>query len=596
MYKFNLPLKKYYLCFLLLFISGFASAQAVGKTEEKELYFEIYYVYQEHDTVIAFIHGAPGLNIKKGNSVIGYRAYRKSIDKTKPDREFKSIGSGRIVQADSMIACLIKLNKITETLKEGDMIALKVNLPALSYRSIFSELAFNKVQLTNSEKEKFYSLSEFIYQDSKDKEDSIFSLMFVDLSLSYNYLKDMKDLPETVTGKQKEGRYSGKSAIEMLRDAKREDIESFLLFVNSFPGKYMSQPYKLNETFATWIMNGAPLSSVEIKKALFPVYKNKALFLKLLPAYKHDIIKDNHCLKFVQEVEDLIAADRMADALEFNNFIKTVAYAVNDTAGKALAWLYEAEISHKQDRYTVAISQCDSAIKYAVLANEHEYELAAISKKIYCLNKTLQTAKAKLMLADFEKKLLAYKSTLDENVYNKNWQKRYEYEGAMYYAEGNYGEALKFYAQLIELNKGINSYESLKANAEYFTFIARVNNDQGKPSNALDSFTKAAYIYKINFDTLNWAKVQNEIAYSYYKLGNYNKSIAYSDTAMQKLLLFNDFNEAGYSKSLMGSNYWELGKYDTAVLAHKESIALRKKANNFRARHIPGKASANYIY
>jgi tetratricopeptide (TPR) repeat protein len=328
-------------------------------------------------------------------------------------------------------------------------------------------------------------------------------------------------------------------------------------------------------------MNGAPLSSAEIKKALFPVYKNKDLFLKLLPAYKHDIIKDNHCLKFVQEVEDLIAADRMADALEFNNFIKTVAYAVNDTAGKALAWLYEAEISHKQDRYTVAISQCDSAIKYAILANEHEYELAAISKKIYCLNKTLQTAKAKLMLADFEKKLVAYKSTLDENVYNKNWQKRYEYEGAMYYAEGNYGEALKFYAQLIELNKGINSYESLKANAEYFTFIARVNNDQGKPSNALDSFTKAAYIYKINFDTLNWAKVQNEIAYSYYKLGNYNKSIAYSDTAMQKLLLFNDFNEAGYSKSLMGSNYWELGKYDTAVLAHKESIALRKKANNF---------------
>ncbi len=583
-----MPGKKYYLCFLLLFVSAFASAQAVGKTEEKELYFEIYYVYQEHDTVIVYIQGAQGLGIKKGNSATGYQAYKQATDKTKPNRDFKSVGSGRIVLADSVIACMIKLNKITDTLKEGDMIALKVNVPVLAYRSIFSELAFNKVQLTNSEKEKFYSLSEFIYRDSKDKEDSIFSLMFLDLALSYDFLKDMKDLPENVTGKMKDGRYAGKTVLEMFRDAKRKDIESFLLFVNSFPGKYMSQPYKLNETFAGWIINGSPLSSAEIKKALFPVFKNKALFLKLLPAYKHDIIKDNYCLKFIEEVENLLAVEKFTDAMEFNDFIKTLAYAVNDTSGKSLAWILEAEINHKQGRYTVAITQCDSAIKYAILANEHGYELAAISKKIYCLNETLQTAKAKIMLEDFEKKLLAYKSTLDDDVYNRYWQKRYEYEGDMYYAEGNYyyaegnyGQALKSYAQLIEVNKEINSYESLKKNAEYFTFIARVNNDQGKPSNALDSFTKAAYIYRINFDTLNWAKVQNEIAYSHYKLGNYNKSIAYSDSAMQKLLLLNDFNDAGYSKSLMGSNYWELGHYDSAVLAHKESITLRKKANNF---------------
>ncbi|TMI77592.1 MAG: tetratricopeptide repeat protein, partial [Bacteroidetes bacterium] len=43
---------------------------------------------------------------------------------------------------------------------------------------------------------------------------------------------------------------------------------------------------------------------------------------------------------------------------------------------------------------------------------------------------------------------------------------------------------------------------------------------------------------------------------------------------------FRDYNDAGYSKSLMGSCFWELGKYDSAAMAHKESISLRRSGGN----------------
>ena len=531
--------------------------------------------------MIVFIDGAQQFGLKKGNLINAYQCYTKATETDQPDRKFNFVGGGKIVMADSLIAAMVKLNKIKDTLIEGDLISIKINVPRLEYRSIFSDLAFNKILFTDLNRESFYGLNNILNTDNKRKEDSLYAIMVKDLHDSYTLVKDREDFKASVNQKIKGGRYAGKTYLEMLRDAKREDIERYLLFVAAYPNNYRGKNFKLNETFVTWALNNAPYSPGEVKKALLPVYKNKEAFLKLLPIYKKDILEDNHCVAFIKEVEKLIAQDKFTEAAALNDFIRTLAYAVNDPGGKALTWVLTAEINHKQDRFDIAVAQCDSAIKYALLANEHEYELAGISKKIYCLNQLLRFSESKKLLQEFETKLTAYKSTLDEDTYNTNWQKRYEYEGSMYYAEGNYDLALKSYGSLIDLNKGINSFESIMKNAEYFAFIGRVNNDQGKPSLALGSFLNAAYTYRVNYDTANWAKVQNDMAYSYYKLSNYSKSMAYTDSAMQKLLLINNFNDAGYSKSLQGSSYWELGKYDSAVIAHKESIDLRKKAKNF---------------
>ena len=65
----KLPAKKYYLCLIFLLSSAFSYAQMPVKTEEKELFFDIYYAYRENDTsIVVFIDGALGLGIKKGNN------------------------------------------------------------------------------------------------------------------------------------------------------------------------------------------------------------------------------------------------------------------------------------------------------------------------------------------------------------------------------------------------------------------------------------------------------------------------------------------------------------------------------------------------
>ena len=53
---------------MLLFISVNCIAQKAGKTEVKEIFFEISYVYPANDTMIVFLKGANSLGLQKGAS------------------------------------------------------------------------------------------------------------------------------------------------------------------------------------------------------------------------------------------------------------------------------------------------------------------------------------------------------------------------------------------------------------------------------------------------------------------------------------------------------------------------------------------------
>ena len=190
--------KKYCCCLLLFFLSTTSFAQDISKTEEKEIYFEIYYVYvAKKDTMIVFLKDAKNLGIQKGASVTAYQSY-KSASHGQPEREFKVVGSGRVAVADTLIACFIKLDKGADSLEKGDMVALHINLPQSKINSIFSKLVFNNIYLVNANKKKFYSFPQIFKYDGKQLEDSIFTQMVLDIKDSYDFLKDIKDERLTV--------------------------------------------------------------------------------------------------------------------------------------------------------------------------------------------------------------------------------------------------------------------------------------------------------------------------------------------------------------------------------------------------------------
>lgn len=63
------------------------------------------------------------------------------------------------------------------------------------------------------------------------------------------------ELPNPTTGL-----YAGQRIYDIMANVTKEDVAIFLGFVKAFPGKYIGKEWKISETFATWLINNAPVS------------------------------------------------------------------------------------------------------------------------------------------------------------------------------------------------------------------------------------------------------------------------------------------------------------------------------------------------
>lgn len=55
-----------------------------------------------------------------------------------------------------------------------------------------------------------------------------------------------------------EGRYAGIPLAHVLYHITPEDLQGFLRYVKAYPGNYVGRNLKISETFATWVVYGAP--------------------------------------------------------------------------------------------------------------------------------------------------------------------------------------------------------------------------------------------------------------------------------------------------------------------------------------------------
>ena len=580
-------LKKIPLLFLLLLFHFFAIAQLNDKTEVKEVYLSINYVYRVHDTVIAFLQNARSLGIENKSFVRAFQSYKSATDGVSAARSMSEIGSGTIMLYDTLVSSVIKLYHEADSLEIGDLVSLKLKIPVLPYRSVFSDLAFANILYTNADRKPLYHLQDIINRDNKNLEDSIYAVIISDLKATYERVKNWTNLPESLRKRLEGGRFQGRIPLEILRDVTRKDLESFFLYVKTYPASYMSNEFRASESFAGWLVSNSPYSVPEIKNALFPIYKNLATFNKELPKYKADILREGTAKSIGEEAIGLSNSNRFKEAHELADFAIALANAVKDTSSKPAVHLYKAQIYQDQEKYAEAILECDKAISEAIVAKDRNMEMQIIIKKGFCFYKISKYREAEKIFTDAAKKLSGYKELLDASQYKENIRKIYEYQSDIKYQSGQYDAALRLLDTAILINNQINSYDANIRNAGFYKFIGRVYNDQGKPGDALIAFEKSKTIYKDNSDVLNRAIVENDVAYSYYNLGEYRKSILSCEWAFEKLIEEGDFNNAGYSKSLMGSCYWELGKYDSAVASHKISIEFRKKSNS-----LPGQAKS----
>ncbi|MGV3526056.1 MAG: hypothetical protein ACO1RX_17685 [Candidatus Sericytochromatia bacterium] len=63
------------------------------------------------------------------------------------------------------------------------------------------------------------------------------------------------ELPNPATGL-----YAGQRIYDIMANVTKDDVAIFLGFVKAYPGKYIGKEWKISETFATWLINNAPIA------------------------------------------------------------------------------------------------------------------------------------------------------------------------------------------------------------------------------------------------------------------------------------------------------------------------------------------------
>lgn len=574
-------LKKTGIIFIGLLLSLMTEAQETIPGETRELWLPISRTYKEKDTVLAFLSGVKNIGLQNRLMVKAYQSAVDAIPGLSPAKEFREVGSGYIYMDEENQIAVIRLYNPEDTLSRGDVVNLKLQIPVLPYRGVFSSLAFNGIIFTDADKVPLYTLEYLLHNDSRKLEDSLFGVIVNSLHTTYELVKDRPGLPASLLEKVKDGRFRNRVPLEIIRDVTRKELEAFFMYTRAYPVGYMGKNYRASESFAGWLISNSPYSVGEVKQGLFPLYKNVAEFRKKLPEYKTDVLKEHTASTLASDAIKLSDALKFDEAHQLVDFAIALAEAVNDTISKPTVYICKAQVLLDQEKYLESVSWCEKAIKAARLASDRDIDIQATIKKGFCYYKISKYRETETVLSEAAEKLNRYRSAISEGVFNNNYRRIVEYRSSIRYQEGRYDEALRLLDSAISFNNRINSYDAQLSNAGYYSFIGRVYNDQGRPGEALPALEKSVAIYRNNSDLLNSAITENDMAFSYYKLGQYRKSIEQAGNAMNQLTRQQDYNNAGYSMSLTGSCYWQLGQYDSAVSAHYTAIEYRQKSGNW---------------
>lgn len=494
--------------------------------------------------------------------------------KGEPPRKFQ-LGTGEIIEVNawSSIAEIEIYNEqdTVNWVKAGDVVETRV-LSKFKEESTLYKLLASNVVFRDNNREMFINPRYILHYDNKMFQELMLMLMEQQVAETEEFTRegDMFLNPAT------EGQNQGKSIHDLFLEPDTGDIHDFLRFVHSFPRKYMGKAYKVNETYATWLLNNSPSTPNIILDSLL-AENNSARLLEILAFNKPDLTDDFY-KTWAERADEFADKQLFEQANRTTYFIRLAGSFLNNNNIKAYGYFQSGKIKKQQSVYGAAISFYDSAARiYLQLGNSLEYARSVYKKgsvfgdwakyKEAIENYELAEAQLKKKIGNSnnysENELLAF--ILWDKGYTKS--KRGDNEGAV----SAYDEAEKI---LNKIGGSKTNRATLNRN------IALVVKNKGQYSEALEKFKAARTLFFQAGNAQKYAEAFDDIADTYFKMGQYRDAINYYSDAYDIKLAVDDKSGAGFSKSNVGQAYWNLGLYDSAILAHREAVQLRKEGND----------------
>jgi CHAT domain-containing protein len=501
--------------------------------------------------------------------VLGWkgRAYSASNPSAKPPRQFEEIGTATVIQVGKTDAT-VRVNVTTkgETFRAGDIVEVRARVPEQKPLTLLWRLAALHITFSDNFKKPLNS-----YRTYLDK------TVEPDAALMDKLLTAQHEVVEFVVNTdmdapRKTGRYAGRKASEILQNVTPDDINTFLKFVLSYPGKYIGREWKISETFATWIINDAPPGEEEIADKLIAA-RTTAERAAIFQGQKALILKENWFNVWQSRAQKFSDARRFADAHALINAGLEGCDLLQRPKMKAWFWFARGYTLSDEQKYKESLE----AYRQAIASFRTQSEADALKGQAFCINNSAfvlsQLGRPKDALAAYQQALiLKQKLTKDSQSGNA-----LHGMGESEYALGRYAEALNHFEQAAAERKKLNDTRQY---CHSLRWKATVLSKLGRMQQAADTYTGILKLLRGENDRAGQAETWITLGDHWWRNGRYPDALAaYRDAARLREELG---DKRGLAAALNGVGRLCFNQGDLAGSqeAHARALALCRETDD----------------
>jgi CHAT domain-containing protein/Tfp pilus assembly protein PilF len=554
--------------------------------ETAEVYYRVDAVEYQNRKAYARINGGITDGIYPTSVGYAYGAHRSDFE----DRSNISLGDAAIYALDTNNS-IVEIDAADTTnpfykVYQNDMVMMLSRIPKREYHSIFWDLALDQIVFLNESQEPIYDYRQLLYSDSQVLEQDILEIMRLDVLSTYQWLSDLDDRSQFTNifeDTLQSGRYKGHTVFTAMGKTTQEDIRSFLGFVKVFPGKYMGKPWKINETYATWVLNECPIGFDEFFGYLMEA-ETDADYQKLIDLYYEEITDDEFHVRANMAAEDFAKKGDYENALAINKRVVKLSQFIPDSSYMGWAYFNKGRIYDYDDN-------SDSTLHYYIKANAIFMRTGDTKGQSFCLNNIgslyddlgqYQKANGYYRKAQAAKIKLLNDPTEDRANLFYSLAKSSSGIGNTEYNLANYDSATAAYNRGIGWCDSTQSLEGKEYAVALQTDLARVFKKRGE-------YDRASEIYRDQLERYRQLGKRDEMADSYdnladvlFSFGEYRNSYNMYFDAYDIKFELEDWSGAGFSLSNSAQAMWNLGNLDSAIFLHEEAIKLRQLGEDKR--------------
>lgn len=481
-----------------------------------------------------------------------------------------------------------------------DLLTLKAYPVIGAQKSIFFEMARLNVLFLDNSREEIVSKKAILLNTDPALENMLLKLYAKQITDFYDDIKGYDTLA-TFTTPYKKGRFKGYTLIDAFKITTHYDLNSFFNFVKNFPGKYMGTSWKINETYATWVLNDA-IQGGSNMTWLLPIieHTNISELDSLLYKTSYYITSDT-LHQWTNRLTELQAGNNLEEAEQLSNKLLYIAKRLKDSHAENEFYYSRSFIKDAQGKKKEAIRDAVRAYNADKSSINYMYGLASF----YGKNENFDSAFA---LYDKLQKLLPgnvnvtgnygwYKlvaGQLDEAIrlcreayYGEPGNVAFSVNyGHTFLLKGNMDSAKYYYSKMLEsLVKPADYYDGPKKDFEIFFTKGWQRKNVGEVADWLDNEFNEKY-FAITTGNTVWDEAKK-----YYDAAKYKLAIK---EWHRYISLFDKVKDPPYSSihnayNWIGSSYDNINLPDSTIkyyeIAHQMALQhLVKERNEYTTR------------